>query len=127
MANVYIHRRRLYSAGTHMGETTRKSNVDRLAEMYNATSDRAFESTTLMDPDIEWQEPEGLLIGGAYRGPEQVHEVLTSVLMEFEEPVFTTDRYIDEGDTVIVFGTFTGTHKNGEVHRDPECSRLGIR
>lgn len=94
-----------------MVEPSSTSNIDRLAEMYDATADRAFASTTLMAPDIEWHEPEGLLIGGTYYGPDAVHEVLSSVLKAFDEPLFTTERYVGDGDTVIVFGTFTGTHR----------------
>ena len=95
-----------------MAEATNKSNVDILTEMYHSTDGPAAASARIMDPDIVWHEPEGLPIGGTYHGPEAVHEVLGSLMMAFEDASFEPERYVEDGETVIVFGTFTGTHRD---------------
>lgn len=93
-----------------MIEETNQSNVEILDEMYHAAEDPAAATAKIMDPDIEWHEPEGLPIGGTYHGPEAVGEALGSLMSAFEEASFEPERYVEDGETVIVFGTFTGTH-----------------
>lgn len=108
-----------------MAESTVKSNVEILEEMYRAVDDgRVSDGMSVLADDIEWHEPEGLSIGGTYHGPEAVSEILGSLMMAFEEASFVPERYVEDGESVIVFGTFTGTH--GETGKSVEIPLVHV-
>lgn len=94
-----------------MTKSAVQSNVDILEAMFRSIDlgDIANGMSILAD-DIVWHEPEGLSIGGTYHGSEAVREVLSSLMGAFEGQSFVPERFVDDGEDVIVFGTFTGTH-----------------
>lgn len=95
-----------------MAASTVESNIDILETMYESFAAGDIEAATaVFDPAIEWHEPEGLEIGGTYHGPQEVKEALASLLRAFETATFVPERYVEADESVIVFGTFTGTHR----------------
>ncbi|MDE2319747.1 MAG: nuclear transport factor 2 family protein [Rhodospirillales bacterium] len=73
----------------------------------------------LMAPDIEWITMWHYKVDG--RGPERVAEGLFKPLMaEWSSFTLVPSEFIADGDTVVSFGDFTGTHgatgKRAQAH-----------
>jgi ketosteroid isomerase-like protein len=94
-----------------MAKSTGKRGIDILEEMYRSVDEGSVSNgMEMLADDIVWHEPEGLSIGGTYHGPDAVREVLGSLMAAFENASFDPERYVEDGERVIVFGTFTGIH-----------------
>lgn len=93
-----------------MSQATATGNVELLKEGYRAFNDSDIESVmAIMSEDIEWTEPEGLPFSGTHRGPETIVEnVFTAVMEQFEDLNLEVDRFVADGDTVVVLGTARG-------------------
>ena len=65
-----------------------------------------------MDPNIEWNEAEGFMYGGTYRGPNAIVEnVFMKLATEWEGFSVVPDKIIDGGDgTVVSLGTYSGKY-----------------
>ncbi|MEP6703686.1 MAG: nuclear transport factor 2 family protein [Acidobacteriota bacterium] len=65
-----------------------------------------------MDPNIEWDEAEGFIYGGVYRGPTAVLEnVFMKFATEWEGFSVVPQKTIDGGDgTVVSLGTYSGKY-----------------
>lgn len=77
--------------------------------------DEAFNEQNLeavlerFDEDIEWVEPEAFRYGGTYRGSDAVVEnVFEPAFPDIEDLHLDVDRFIDDGETVVVLGCFQG-------------------
>ncbi|HUR98774.1 MAG TPA: nuclear transport factor 2 family protein [Pyrinomonadaceae bacterium] len=65
-----------------------------------------------MDPGIEWNETEGFMYGGIYRGPNAILEnVFMKFATEWEGFSVVPDTTVDGGDgTVVSLGTYSGKY-----------------
>lgn len=65
-----------------------------------------------MDPDIEWNEAEGFMYGGTYKGPNAILEnVFMKFATEWEGFNVVPDKTIDGGDgNVVTLGTYSGKY-----------------
>jgi ketosteroid isomerase-like protein len=92
------------------------SNVEHVRQLYAAFADGDIEQVLgAMDPQIEWREAEGNPYepsGTAWIGPDAVVQNLF-VRLGADWDGFTTHpkEFHDAGDTVVVEGRYTGTHK----------------
>ena len=80
--------------------------------MYEAFAEGDIEAVTATwAPDIEFTEAEGLVGGGTYHGAEEiVEDVFATMANKREEVSVVPGRLIEDGDTVVVFYTWSGTY-----------------
>lgn len=66
-----------------------------------------------LDPQIEWQQAQGLPHGGTYRGIEEVRRNVFDPLDRDWWDGFTAqpDEFIDGGGEIVVLGRYRGTAK----------------
>lgn len=63
-------------------------------------------------PDILWQESEGYIYGGLYRGLQEVYqEVFVRQATEWDDFHNHAEQFIAEGNSVVALGFYEGTHK----------------
>ncbi len=67
----------------------------------------------VFDENIEWTTPEGLPMGGTFRGHEGVKEFFESLPTYFEELHVEPERYVEDGDTVVAIGRHRGRAAGG--------------
>jgi ketosteroid isomerase-like protein len=68
----------------------------------------------LMAPDIVWNEAENFLYAdrNPYKGPQAILEgVFMRIGGDFENFAVKPEEIIESGDTVVMFGRYTGTFK----------------
>jgi ketosteroid isomerase-like protein len=68
----------------------------------------------LMSPDIVWNEAENFLYAdrNPYKGPQAILEgVFMRIGADFENFAVKPEEIIESGDTVVMFGRYTGTFK----------------
>ena len=65
-----------------------------------------------MDPDIEWNEAEGFMYGGVYRGPNAILEnIFMKFATEWEGFAVVAAKIVDGGDgNVVGLGTYSGKY-----------------
>ena len=70
-----------------------------------------------MDPDIEWDESEGMPYGGTYRGREAiVNNVFVPILADVEGFTAAPDEILPlDGTRVVALGRYGGQGANGLV------------
>jgi hypothetical protein len=92
------------------------SNVELVRGLYEAFG-RGDVGTVLgaMDPSIEWREAEGNPYepnGNAWIGPDAITQnLLVKLGTDWDGFTVHPKEFHDAGDTVIVEGRYTGTHK----------------
>ncbi|MDP9283827.1 MAG: nuclear transport factor 2 family protein [Actinomycetota bacterium] len=66
-----------------------------------------------MDPEIEWQQAQGLPHGGTYHGVEEVRRTIFDPLSEewWDEFSAVPSEFLDAGGEVIVLGRYRGVAK----------------
>ena len=66
-----------------------------------------------LDPDIEWQQAQGLPHGGTYRGVAEVRRNIFDPLDEqwWNEFSAVPTEFLDAGGEVVVLGRYRGTAK----------------
>ncbi|MEQ8766710.1 MAG: nuclear transport factor 2 family protein [Planctomycetota bacterium] len=92
------------------------SNVKMIQDLYAAFGRGDIEAVLgALDAKVEWREAEGnpyQPTGEAFVGPESVLKNLFVRLGEDWTPfVVNTQSFHDAGDTVVMEGRYTGTHK----------------
>ena len=64
----------------------------------------------IMDPDVKLHEPKGLASGGTHHGFDEIVEnVFSKIGNEWVDVSVTPERYIEDGDTVVVLLAWKGT------------------
>ena len=68
---------------------------------------------SLLDPQIEWTEAERFpYYGGTWRGPAAIVQGLFEPLArDWTSFAVNAERFVTEGDQVVSFGQYAGTHK----------------
>jgi ketosteroid isomerase-like protein len=92
-----------------------EENVNIMRQGYEAFNRGDIEAvTSIMDPNIEWQEPdvEGLPARGTHHGPEAlVNNVIGPVVETWDDFQAVAEEFLDAGERVIVLGRFRGRGK----------------
>jgi uncharacterized protein len=92
-----------------------EENVNILREGYEAFNRGDIDAvTSIMDPNIEWQEPdvEGLPSGGTHHGPDAVvNDVFGPAVELWEDFGAVAEEFLDAGERVVVLGRFQGRGK----------------
>lgn len=105
------------------------SNVQLMRDLYGVFG-RGDIPTVLggMDPAIEWCEAEGNPYqpsGEAWRGPDAILENLfVKIGADWDGFTIHTKEFYDAGETVVVEGRYTGTHKATGKHLDAQMCHV---
>ena len=91
-------------------------NVELLRSLYDAFARGDIGSVLgTFDPDIDWREAEGNPYqpnGAPWYGPDEITQKLFMRLAgDWEAFVVTPKEFHDAGDSVVVEGRYSGTHK----------------
>jgi ketosteroid isomerase-like protein len=63
-------------------------------------------------PDVEWTEMAGFPVAGTYRTPEGVtSHVMEALGRDWENWIVHDDRYVVDGEDVVVLARYTACHK----------------
>jgi ketosteroid isomerase-like protein len=94
-----------------MSVTATDSNVEIVKEMYESFAEEDIEAVAATwAPDIEMNEPVGLVHGGTFQGADEVMGDVFSVMgATWQDVSAVPDRFIADGDTVVAFYTWSGT------------------
>jgi ketosteroid isomerase-like protein len=73
-----------------------------------------------MDPEIEWQQAQGLPHGGTYHGVDEVRRNIFDPLEEqwWDEFSAVPTEFLDAGGEVVVLGRYVGVAKETGKHLD---------
>jgi len=95
-----------------MTRETEKTNTERVQELYDSFAEGDFETIRdIMDPDVELHEPKGIAGGGTHHGFDEIVEnVFSRIGTEWEDVSVVPDRYVADGDTVVVLLSWSGTY-----------------
>jgi len=70
-------------------------------------------------PDVEWTEMAGFPLAGTYRTPEGVtSSVMEALGRDWENWTAHDDRYVVDGENVVVLARYTARHKATGKHLD---------
>ncbi|MDY6764576.1 MAG: nuclear transport factor 2 family protein [Halobacteria archaeon] len=91
---------------------TETKNVDTVREVYEVFSKGDIEAVVATwQPDIELVEPEGIIGGGSYHGPEEILEnVFSGLANHWKDVSVVPERYVDGNNTVVALITWSGTN-----------------
>lgn len=95
-----------------MPRETRKTNTERIQELYDSFAKGDIEAIRgITDPDVELHEPKGLAGGGKHYGFDEIVEnVFSRVGNEWDDVTAVPEQYVEDGDTVVVLLTWSGTY-----------------
>ena len=95
-----------------MTRETEKTNTERVQELYDSFAEGDMEAIRdIMDPDAELLMPKGIARGGTFHGFDDIVENVFSVLgNEWEDMSVVPERYVADGDTVVVLLSWSGTY-----------------
>lgn len=94
-----------------MPTPTTTDNLETVKGLYESFAEGDFEAIRdTMAPDVELHEPEGLAGGGTHHGFDDIVEnVFSRIGTEWEDVSVVPERYVADGDTVVVLHTWRGT------------------
>lgn len=86
------------------------------------------EYLSLCDDAIEWNAMEGMPAGGRYVGKDAVFgEYFPKMLANFSEFYAFAEEFIDDSDSVVVLGKYSGKSKAGKEFKAPFAHVYGVR
>jgi ketosteroid isomerase-like protein len=99
-----------------MSTTTTTENLETVKGLYEWFAEGDIEAIRdIMGPDVELHEPKGFPGGGTHHGFDEIVEnVLSGLRNEWEEVSVVPERYVADGDTVVVLQTWSGTYSQTE-------------
>ena len=91
--------------GTERAQRTGDSdNVRLVKRLYEAINRRDPEAGfDLVDPEFEWRVPEWAILGGTYRGREEVERAINAQLDVFDQFQIVPEEFFEGGEKVVVF------------------------
>ena len=91
---------------------TEETNTERVQELYDSFAKGDFGAIRdITDPGVELHEPKGLAGGGTHHGFDEIVEnVFSRIGTEWEDVSVVPERYVEDGDTVVVLLTWGGTY-----------------
>ena len=108
-------------------------NVQMVRDLYEAFGQGDVPTVLgAMDPDVQWREAEGnpyQMSGAAWVGPDAILQNLFVKLgADWDGFTVQPKDFHDAGDTVVVEGRYTGTHKaTGKILDAQYCHVFKIR
>ena len=108
---------------------TGKTNTERVRGLYDSFAEGDFEAIReIMDPEVELHEPKGIAGGGTHHGFDELAEnAFSKIGDEWEDVSIVPERYVADGDTVVVLHTWSGTSsKTGKAVRYPNAHVFGF-
>lgn len=94
-----------------LNQETGPADVVRRQYLASAAGDLEVLRATLA-PDVEWTEMAGFPLAGTYRTPEGVTaNVMEKLGAEWEGWTAHDDRYVVEGENVVVLARYTASHR----------------
>lgn len=97
-----------------MSMTSRGPNNETARELYDSFAEGDIESIReVMDPNVEFHLPSGIVGGGTFRGFDEIVENVFSVLgNDWEDVSVVPERYVEDGGTVVALLTWSGTYSD---------------
>ena len=103
-------------------------NVDVVKGIYQAFATGDVPAVVAaMSPDIEWNEAENFPYsdGNPYRGPDAIlGGVFARIGGEWDGFAVVPEQFLDAGDTVIMTGRYTGSHKGSGQAMNPQVAHF---
>lgn len=89
-----------------------KNNIETVKSMYESFAEGDIDAmVAAWAPDIELHEPEELVKGGTFHGPDDIIEnVFTRLANDWEELSVVPEQFVDGGDTIVALLNFSGTY-----------------
>ena len=96
-----------------MGLTGTASPAEVVRRQYLASAAGDLEALrATLAPDVEWTEMAGFPLAGTYRTPEGVTaHVMEKLGAEWDGWAAHDDRYVSDGEDVVVLARYTAQHK----------------
>ena len=96
-----------------MGLTDPSSPAEVVRRQYLASADGDLDALrATLAPDVEWTEMAGFPLAGTYRTPEGVTaHVMERLAAEWDGWTAHDDRYVVDGEDVVVLARYTATHR----------------
>ncbi|MBW8733875.1 MAG: nuclear transport factor 2 family protein [Asticcacaulis sp.] len=87
--------------------------IDMIRDTYEgAPEDNARHLRAALAPDVEWTEAAGFPYAGTYVGPDAIFAgVFARLASEWSDYRARVHTYLEDGDHVAAFGTYSGTYK----------------
>ncbi len=112
--------RKVYSPAVATASGAGASNAAVLRKGYTAFAQGDIATVLgLFDPSIIWHSPDSISFGGTYVGPAAVGEFFAKLPEHYSELHVEPDRYIDDGDSVVVLGHTRGRTRAGAAYDLP--------
>lgn len=94
-----------------LNEIDSPADVVRRQYLASAAGDLTALRATLA-PDVEWTEMAGFPLAGTYRTPDGVSaNVMEKLAADWDEWTAHDDRYVVDGENVVVLARYTARHK----------------
>ena len=89
-------------------------NVETVRRGYAAFARGDMEAfLALVDPAVEWTEPEELPYGGTHRGHQGLGDLAARWRATYDDMRVEPQEYLDAGDSVVVIGRYRMTAHGG--------------
>ncbi|MEM5481582.1 nuclear transport factor 2 family protein [Pseudoalteromonas fuliginea] len=89
------------------------SNIDIIKSTYEGTTSQENGQNLVAHASdtITWKEADGFAYAGTYHGMNDITEnVFQKLASEWYNYTFTPQNYLSQDDTVVVYGTYSGTY-----------------
>jgi uncharacterized protein len=89
------------------------TNIEIVQELYRSFSSKNYDAfRAICSPDLEWIQMQGFPGGATWHGPQAVIDgVFRGNDGRWEGFGFDIAQYLDAGSSVVVVGTYRGTHR----------------
>jgi len=90
-----------------------ETNTKIVRRLYGSFAEGDIDAVrTLVDPDVELREPQGIVGGGTIRGFDEIVEnVFEGLANDWEDISVTPERFVAEAETVVALLTWSGTYR----------------
>jgi ketosteroid isomerase-like protein len=95
-----------------------EENVEIVRRIYAAWTQGSPTESGLLDPGIEWVNPDDAVEPGVRVGVEAFGSIVEGLGDTFEDLRVDFDRFIDAGDRVVVIGTLRGRGRESGVEAE---------
>lgn len=95
-----------------------QENAEIVRRIYKAWTAGSPLESGLLDPEIEWVNPEDAVETGARTGLEAFGSTLEGLGDTFEDLRVDFERFIDAGDRLVVIGTLRGKGRGSGLEAD---------
>ena len=93
-----------------------QDNVERVRQAYEALSRQDTNSLIgLLDPAVEFRNPEYAMETGTRHGPEEFVKALELGWEVMDDMSYEVERILDQGDVIVVIGRFMARGRVGGV------------